>query len=207
MNPNAAQPVSLISMGKSLLEHHELIYQMIQREVVGRYKGSVMGLLWSFITPVLMLIVYTFVFTVVFKAKWGVGGDESKSSFAILLFVGMIVHALFAECVNRAPGIVISNVNYVKKVIFPLEILPWVTMGVTLFHTMTSLIVLLLAQLLVNQTLPWTAILFPVIILPLVLVTMGFVWALSATGVFIRDIGHTIGIFTTALLFLSPVFG
>ena len=104
MNPHANQPVSLLSLGKSLLQHHEIILQMTKREVVGRYKGSVLGLLWSFINPVLMLAVYTFVFSVVFKAKWGVGGEEGNVEFAVVLFVGLIVHALFAEVINRAPS-------------------------------------------------------------------------------------------------------
>ena len=115
MNPHSQQPISLLSLTKSLLKHRELIWQMMTREVVGRYKGSVMGLLWSFINPVIMLIVYTFVFSVVFKAKWGVGAEESNTNFAVILFVGLIVHGLLAEVLNRAPTLILSNVNYVKK--------------------------------------------------------------------------------------------
>ena len=115
-------------MVASLWRNRSLIIQMGKREVIGRYRGSVMGLAWSFFHPVIMLVVYTFVFSVVFNARWGVGNEESKANFAIILFVGMIVHGLFAECVNRSPGLILSNVNYVKKVVFPLEILPWVAM-------------------------------------------------------------------------------
>ncbi|MBR7921992.1 ABC transporter permease [Burkholderia multivorans] len=183
-----------------------LLWQMTKREVVSRYRGSVMGLAWSFFNPVLMLTVYTFVFSVVFKARWGTTGDQSKTEFAILLFVGMIVHGLFAECVNRSPTIVLSNVNYVKKVVFPLEILPLVALGASLFHSLISLIVLLLAQLILNQSLPWTALLFPLIGLPLALATMGIAWILSSLGVFVRDIAQVTGIITTVLMFLSPVF-
>lgn len=118
----------------------------------------------------------------------------------------MIVHGLFAECVNRAPGLILSNVNYVKKVVFPLEILPWVAMGSALFHAMISLAVLLIAQLMLTFSLPWTAVFFPLVILPLLIATMGFAWILSATGVFVRDIAQTTGIITTILLFVSPVF-
>ena len=206
MNTHAKQPVSFLSLIKSLWCNRQLILQMTKREVVGRYKGSVMGLLWSFFNPLVMLIIYTFVFSVVFKARWGVGGDESKINFAILLFVGLIVHGLFAECVNRAPGLILSNVNYVKKVIFPLEILPWVAFGSALFHTTVSLIVLLVAQLALTQQMPWTVILFPFVLLPLVFATMGFTWFLAAIGVYVRDIGQITGMFTTVLLFLSPVF-
>ncbi len=206
MNPHYQQPTSIVALFSSLWQHRLLVWQMSRREVVGRYRGSWMGLAWSFFNPILLLTVYTFVFSVVFKARWGTGGEESKATFAIVLFVGMIVHGLFAECVNRAPGLILSNANFVKKVIFPLEILPWVAMGATLFHTGISLLVLLLAQLILNQTLPWTCMLLPVILFPLILITIGFTWFLAATGVFVRDISQTTGIFTTVLMFLSPVF-
>ena len=206
MNPHVNQPTSLLSLGKSLLQHRELILQMTRREVVGRYKGSVMGLLWSFINPVLMLAVYTFVFSVVFKAKWGGGGEESKTQFAVVLFVGLIVHALFAEVTNRAPGLILSNANYVKRVVFPLEILPIVTMGAALFHGLISLSVLLGAFALLNGFLHWTALLIPLVLLPLIIMTLGFAWLLASFGVFLRDVGQTIGIITTVMLFLAPVF-
>lgn len=190
----------------SLWRNRGLVLALIKREVVGRYRGSVMGIAWSFFNPLLMLVIYTFVFSVVFKARWGVGGEESKTDFAIILFVGLIVHGLFAECVNRAPGLILSNVNYVKKVIFPLEILPWVAFGSTLFHTAISLVVLLLAQLILSQQMPWTVALFPFILLPLVFATMGCAWFLAALGVYLRDIGQITGMFTTVLLFVSAVF-
>ena len=190
----------------SFWRNRGLIWQMSKREVVGRYRGSVMGIAWSFFNPVLMLTIYTFVFSVVFKARWGISGGESKSEFAVILFAGMIIHGLFAECVNRAPGLILSNVNYVKKVIFPLEILPWVALGSALFHSFVSIVVLLGAYLILNAHIPWTAILFPLLILPLILVTMGFAWFLAAMGVFLRDVGQTTGILTTVMLFLSPVF-
>lgn len=186
--------------------NRQLIAQMTKREVLGRYRGSVMGLTWSFFNPVLMLVVYTFVFSVVFKARWGVGGEESRVDFAIVLFVGMIVHGLFAECVNRAPSLILSNVNYVKKVIFPLEILPIIAMGSALFHTIVSLVVLLCAILLLGSGVSWTILLFPIVIFPLLLATMGLAWFLAALGVYMRDIGQITGMATTVLMFLSPVF-
>ena len=190
----------------SFWRNRELILALTKREVVGRYRGSVMGLAWSFFNPILMLLVYTFVFSVVFKARWTVGGDDSQTAFAIMLFVGMLVHGLFAECLNRAPGLIVSNVNYVKKVIFPLEILPWVALGSALFHAAISLVVLLVAQLILTQQLVWTALLFPCVLLPLVFVTMGFAWFLAGLGVYVRDVGQITGMVTTVLLFLSPVF-
>ncbi len=205
MDPHQQHPTSLAALFASFWRNRRLILQMSQREVVGRYRGSVMGLAWSFFNPVLLLSVYTFVFSTVFKSRWGTGG-ESKTVFAIMLFVGMIMHGLFAECVNRAPALILGNVNYVKKVVFPLEVLPWVAMGSTLFHSGVSVLVLLTAQLILSHSLPWTFVLLPLIALPLVFVTMGFSWFLAATGVFMRDIAQTTGIFTTVLMFLSPVF-
>lgn len=206
MNPHAASPVSINSLAQSLWHNRQLILQMSRREVVGRYKGSVMGLLWSFLNPVFMLTVYTFVFSVVFKARWGVDGNDSKTQFAVVLFVGMIVHGLFTEVVNRAPSLILANVNYVKKVIFPLEILPVITMCAALFHGLVSLAVLLIAFFIFNHSLQWTVIFIPLVLLPLVILTLGCAWMLASLGVFIRDVGQTIGIVTTVMMFLSPVF-
>ncbi len=204
INPHAAQPTSLLALGGSLIKHRQLILQMIKREVIGRYKGSVIGLAWSFFNPVFMLSVYTIVFSMIFKSRWG--GDESRTTFALLLFVGMIVLGLFSEVVNRAPSIILNNVNYVKKVVFPIEILPVIAMGAALFHTLISLSVLLIAFLLFNGFLYWTVIFTPLILLPLVIVTLGISWILAAIGVFLRDVSQTIGLITTVLMFLSPVF-
>jgi lipopolysaccharide transport system permease protein len=159
INPHAAQPTSLVALAKSLWCNRQLIVQMTQREVVGRYQGSVFGLAWSFLNPVFMLVVYTFVFSEIFKSRWGgVGGDDSKTQFAVVLFVGMIVLSLFSEVLNRAPGLILSNVNYVKKVVFPVEILPVIAMGAALFHSLISLGVLLAAFVLFNGYLHWTAV-------------------------------------------------
>ena len=189
----------------TLWRSRDLIAQMTRREVVGRYKGSMMGLLWSFMNPLFMLGVYSFVFSVAFKARWSTG-DESQTQFAVVLFAGMIVHALFAEVLNRSPGAVLGNVNYVKKVVFPLEILVVVNLGAALFHALISLAVLLVAFALLNGFVHWTAIFAPMVLLPLMLLTLGFGWILASLGVFVRDIGQFIGVLTSALMFLSPVF-
>ena len=206
MNPHTAQPTSLASLARSLWQHRQLIKQMAWREVIGRYKGSFMGLFWSFINPVLMLTVYTFVFSVVFKARWGGDGGDSQTSFALILFVGLIVHGLLAEVLNRAPSLIVSNVNYVKKVIFPLEVLPVISLISALFHSMVSILVLLLASVAINLYLSWTVILLPVVLSPLIMLILGLSWILASLGVFIRDIGQTMGIITTVMLFLAPVF-
>lgn len=199
-------PASPLHMMRTLWQHRSLITQMTRREVVGRYKGSVMGLAWSFLNPLLMLVIYTFVFRVIFKARWETTGSESTVDFAIVLFVGMIVHGLFAECVNRAPGLILSNVNYVKKVVFPIEILPPVALGSAAFHAVASLLVLLGVILAVGGVIHPHALLAPVLILPIALAALGVGWFLASLGVFLRDVGQITGILTTALLFLSPVF-
>jgi lipopolysaccharide transport system permease protein len=205
VNPHQPYPTSIRELFLSQWRNRHLIVQLTKRDVLGRYRGSIMGLTWSFFNPLIMLTVYTFVFSVVFKARWSVAGED-KINFAIILFVGLIAYNLFAECINRAPGLILSNSNYVKKVVFPLEVLPSVALGSALFHAAVSLTVLLAAQLIINQRLPWTVVIFPVILLPLLLATMGFAWVLSALGVYVRDVGQVTTIFTTILMFLSPLF-
>ena len=206
MNAHQAPSATPIAMFTSLWRNRQLILQMTRREIAMRYRGSVIGLAWSFINPLLMLVVYTFVFSVVFKARWGVGEQESRTDFAIILFTGMIVFGLFAEIVNRSPSQIVSNPNYVKKVVFPLEILSWVSLGSVLFHSLVSLAVLLLAQLIINFSLPWTVVLFPLILLPLIFASLGAAWFLAALGVYVRDIGQITTVFTTVLMFVSAVF-
>lgn len=189
----------------SLWGNRSIAKALVKREVVGRYRGSFMGILWSFFNPVFMLVVYTFVFSVVFKARWNSGGD-SKTEFALVLFSGLIVFNLFSECVNRAPGLVLSNANYVKKVVFPLEILPWVALGSAMFHTLVSLGVWLIAYLLFFGLPYVTVLLLPLVFLPLTLFIMGLSWGLASLGVYLRDVSQFIGIVTTALLFISPIF-
>lgn len=206
MNAHRAPSPTPAAMFTSFWRNRHLIWQMVRREIAARYRGSIIGLAWSFINPLLMLAVYTFVFSVVFKARWGTGENESQAQFAIILFVGLIVFGLFAETVNRAPRQIISNANYVKKVVFPLEILSLVSLGAVLFHSMISLLVLLLAQLIINQSIPWTAVLFPLVLLPLIFTSLGAAWFLAALGVYVRDIGQITTVFTTVLMFLSAIF-
>lgn len=168
-----------------------------------------LGIAWSFVNPLLLLGVYTFFFSVIFGARWGGGAGGSggsRAEFSIMLFSGLIVHGLLSECLTRAPGMILANANYVKKVVFPLQILPWAAMGSALVHVAISIIVLLVAQLVFMRSLPWTIVLFPVVLLPLVVGSMGVTWFLAATGVFIRDIVQMTGMVSTILLFLSPVF-
>jgi lipopolysaccharide transport system permease protein len=189
----------------SFWRNRSLVKTLVKREVIGRYRGSVMGMLWSFFNPILMLAVYTFVFSVVFRARW-VGGSESKTEFALALFAGLMVFNLFSECINRAPGLVLGNVNYVKKVIFPLEILTVVAFGSAAFHMLINLLVWLIFYLIFFGVPHATFILLPVVLLPLGLMTLGLSWLLASLGVYLRDVTQIIGVVTTVLMFLSPIF-
>lgn len=202
------QPLSIgpTAIFQSIWDNHQLIWQMSKREVLGRYRGSMMGLAWSFFNPIFMLAVYTFVFSVVFKARWGVDTSAGQGSFAVILFAGLIVHGLLAECLNRSPSLILSNVNYVKKVVFPLEILPWVVLVSALFHTSISVLVLLVAELVLMHSVPWTILLLPIVWLPFVIGIMGVCWFLASLGVYLRDVAQITGLVTTVLLFMSPVF-
>lgn len=189
----------------SFWRNRKLIKTLVKREVVGRYRGSVMGMMWSFFNPILMLAVYTFVFSVVFKARWNVGSD-SKTEFALVLFAGLLVFNLFSECINRSPILILANANYVKKVVFPLEILPWVTLGTAMFHMIISFMVWLIFYIVFFGQPQLTILFFPIILLPLLLITMGISWLLASLGVYLRDVAQIMGIVTTTLMFLSPLF-
>lgn len=197
--------ITPVDMVASLWRHRSLIAASVKREVLGRYRGSVMGILWSFFNPLFMLAVYTFVFSVVFQARWG-GGSGSKTEFALVLFAGLMMFNLFADCINRAPGLILANVNYVKKVVFPLEILPAVTLLAALFHLLISLGVWLLAYVIFFGVPHATVLYLPLIVLPLVVFIMGLSWALASLGVYLRDVSQFIGLLTTVLMFLSPIF-
>jgi lipopolysaccharide transport system permease protein len=205
MNPHMQHSASLGELFASLWRNRSLVWQLIRREVAGRYQGSILGILWSFFNPVFMLAVYAFVFSVVFQARWS-SGSESKTEFALVLFAGLMAYNLFSECINRAPGLILSNVNYVKRVVFPLEVLPWVVMGSALFHGLISLAVWLIFYAILFGAPHASALLLPLVVLPLILFTMGLSWILASLGVYLRDVSQIIGILTTALLFLSPIF-
>jgi lipopolysaccharide transport system permease protein len=206
MNPHAATTVSPLEMILGAIRHKGLIFQMARREIQARYRGSILGMVWSLFTPLVMLSVYTFFFSVVFKARWGVEQSENHTEYALILFVGLIVHGLFSECFNRAPALIIGNVNFVKKIVFPLEILPWITLGNAIFHASISLGVLLMAQWIIHGFIPWTAVYLPMVIFPFLILLLGCMWFLAAMGVYLRDISQTTGIISTVLLFVSPVF-
>jgi len=188
----------------SIWINRHLLMQMVRREVVGRYKGSVIGLSWSFLHPLLMLIVYTFVFGVVFQARWQ--SSATHEDFALNLFAGLIVFYVFAETINRAPGLILENINYVKKVIFPLEILAPCIVIASLFHALISLFILIIFFIFMHGLPYLTVFWLPIIWLPFVLLVLGLSWFLSALGVYLRDIAQVVGVMVTAMMFLSPIF-
>lgn len=202
---NKYYPTTPAAMLCSVFQHRELLWELVKRDFIGRYKGSMLGVVWSLFNPLLMLAIYTIVFSVAFKARWG-AGEESKVAFALVLFSGMIVHSLFAECLNRAPSLITSHPNYVKKVVFPLDILPWMALGSALMHFLVSLGVLILFLLLAGIPLHAGVLFIPVLVLPLILMILGLSWLLASLGVFLRDLSQGVGMITMIALFMAPVF-
>ncbi|OZI33587.1 sugar ABC transporter permease [Bordetella genomosp. 5] len=201
MTPAPATPASRFT----LWQHRRLLMTLTWRDVLGRYRGSAGGLVWSLVTPILMLSVYTVVFSGIFRARWS-QDTQSPIDYALQLFVGLIIHGLAAECLNRSPGQIVGNVSYVKRVVFPLETLPAVGLLSALFHFLISLTVLLAFYAIVHHSLHLTVLWLPVILLPYFVLLAGVAWALAGLGVYLRDVSQITGLFTTILMFLSPVF-
>ncbi len=202
-------PISPYALLASLARNWDLIWQMTKREVVGRYKGSILGLFWSFFHPLLMLAVYTFAFSFIFKIRIRplvTGTVDSTTDFAFYCFTGMIIFTIFAEVVARAPSIILQHPNYVTKVVFPLEVFPFVLTGAAIIHSLISVGVLLLGFVLIQHTLHITFLLLPLILIPHILFILGFSWFLASLGVYLRDVAQTISIVIMIMTYLSPVF-
>jgi lipopolysaccharide transport system permease protein len=191
---------------RNVWRNRELIEQFTRRDVEGRYKASALGLMWTFINPLIMLGIYTFVFGVIFKAKWAQANSDSLAEFAVVLFCGLTTYNIFSEVVARAPGVIVGVPNYVKKVVFPLEILVVTALGAALFHASIAFCIVVLANLLVNGVVYWTIILAPLVLIPLCLLALGFGWFLASLGVFLRDISNIVTLAVQMLLFLTPIF-
>ena len=186
----------------SFTQHGSLLVEMVKRDVLGRYRGANFGLLWALLSPFLMLVVYSMAFGFVFKSKWP-HVVPGHASFALILYIGLIVHGFFAECIIRAPQIVSGNPNFVKRLIFPLEVLPWTIVLSALFHALINLFVFVVLYAVLVGVPPWTVLLFPLVLLPLVILAIGISWILASLGVYIRDISQVTSVITTAMLFLS----
>jgi lipopolysaccharide transport system permease protein len=189
----------------TVLEHGSLLWQFARREISGRYRGSLIGFGWAVVNPLLLLAIYTFVFSVVFRMRWD-GPVSDRTGFALALYTGMIVHGFFAECMTRAPLLIVENRNLVKKVVFPLQLLPWTVLVVASFHFLVGILLVAAGTLATTGALPATLLALPLIVLPLALLALGFAYAFSALGVYLRDLGQVVGFFAMMLLFLSPVF-
>jgi lipopolysaccharide transport system permease protein len=187
---------------RALFAQRSLTSELAKRDVLGRYRGASFGLLWSLISPFLMLMVYTFAFGFVLRSRWPQAEDQ-HASFAIIIFVGLIVHGFFAECLTRSPTLITANPSFVKRVVFPLEILPWPMVISAFFHVCTNAIVFVLLRLLIEHVFSWTIIFLPLVMLPLVILTLGVSWMLAALGVYLRDITQVTSVLATAMLFLS----
>jgi lipopolysaccharide transport system permease protein len=184
--------------------HRYLLVQFIRRDIRSRYQGSVLGMGWTLLYPLLILGAYTFVFRGIFKARWP-GGADSTAEFALQVFAGLVVFNLFGEVLGRAPRLVLEQPNLVKRVVFPLEVLSWVAVGTAMFHALLALAVLLAALLWTGAGITWAALWTPVVLATTVPVLLGLGWLLSGLGVFVRDIAHAVGPAVSMLLFLSPV--
>jgi len=187
------------------LHQRTLIWQFVRREVLARYRGSLLGLGWAFLTPVLMLAVYTLVFRGIFNARW-TEGTTGDFEFALQVYAGLIVFSLFAEVTARAPRLVLDEPNLVKKVVFPLEILPWVAVLAGLIHLALSLLALLAATATARGGLPLSVLALPLVLAPFVPLLLGLGWFLGALGVFVRDMQQVTALVVSLLMFLSPVF-
>jgi lipopolysaccharide transport system permease protein len=194
-------------LGKSITRNRNIILNMTRRNLIMRYKGSLLGVFWSFLNPLLMLAVYAFMFLFVFQAKWGANSiNGNHVAFVPVLFTGLIVHGFFAEVITSAPNLITNNVNFVKKVVFPLEVLSIVSVATALINCLTAWVILICMQTFLGGEMHVTLLFFPLVMIPLVLLALAMSWILAAIGVFVRDIAQIVGFVATAALFLSPIF-
>jgi lipopolysaccharide transport system permease protein len=198
-----ANPASLVY---DLYLNRHLLRQLTRRDIESRYRGSYLGMVWSLVTPLLMLAIYTFVFSVIFQARWRPDAPVDRIEFAITLFAGLIAFNMFAECANRAPSLIVSSPNYVKRAVFPLEILPVSVLGSALFQAAVSLCVLVAGLLLMRHAVPMTLVLVPLVMIPLAALSLAVAWFLAALGVYLRDTANAVGIVTQMLFFVTPLF-
>lgn len=187
----------------SIFQHRYVLGQLIKRDVLLRYRGAYFGLLWIFLNPIIMLGIFVFVFGHIFQMKWP--QDTGSVPYPLHLYCGLIAFNIFGEAVSRSPSAVRSYPSYVKKIIFPVELLPIVPLGSALIHAVFNTIILIAGLAWVGE-LHASQWLFPVLLLPLFLFSLGLAWFLAAWGVFIKDMTQIVPVFVQMMLFLSPVF-
>ena len=188
--------------------HAPLLARLVRREMASRYKGSFLGVAWTVLMPLFMIGIYAFVFGTVMQSRWTTGADQAESpyGFAMLLFAGFTLFNLFAETIARAPTLMLENEAYIKKIVFPLDILPWVVVICAAINFAVAFLVFLLLFVLFYGLPPVTILLLPFVVAPVGLIALGASFFLASIGVFLRDIRQIVPLFTTACLFLSPIF-
>ena len=201
---------SLLNPGRivaNLWRHRDLIWQFTLREIHIRHKGSRLGIVWALLNPLSMLVLYGFVFRVLFKSGFGVFPNETGFDYTLELFLGLSMFHVFAETLGWSPSLISSNPNFVKKVVFPLEVLPVAKIGDAAFHVAASLSLILLGIAVGNSNggLSWSVLWLPALMLPLLLLALGMAWALAAIGVFVRDVSQLVAFASTAVMFGSCV--
>lgn len=188
------------------LRHGALIRILTWRDISGRYRGSLLGSLWTLLTPLLMLGVFTFVFGVVAPTRWPGAEEQGMGMFALRLLAGMVVHGLMAEVLQRAPTLVTGQPNYVNKIVFPLETLGWVALLTGAFHAAMALVVLVALNAVLGTGLSLSLLALPLVAAPYLLLLLGLIWVLAALGVYLRDLSQLVGPLVMACMFLGPVF-
>jgi len=202
-----AQLLSPITLIGNMRANSSLVMQFSKRELMAKNKGSSLGIVWTIAHPLIMLAVYTFVFAVVWQARWGVGEGESKAQFAISVFCGLIVFDVFASCVGPSTSLIVYNSNFVKKVIFPLEVLPVSLLGAGLCVGAISTSILLIANAVFNSKVSETMYMFPLVLIPLMAWTMGLSWLVASLGVYLRDLRQIVtGVLLPVFFFATPIF-
>ncbi len=192
-------------MVANLWSHRGLAGQLAGREVRSRYRSHALGPAWTLLQPLAMLGIFTFLFAVVFQARWREGGTVGE--VALQIFAGLIVFQVFRDPVGRAPGLVVGHWNFVKRVVFPLEVLPVVDLLSALFTFGVNLLVWVAGWVLIERSVPHaTGLLVPLLLVPVCLTGLGVSWALASLGVFVRDIQNVTELALTVLFFLTPVF-
>lgn len=188
----------------SLWRHRSLVIELTKREFSGKYRGSFGGLVWSFAQPLFLLTVYTIAFGVILKARWGFSG--STREYALMLFAGLIVFNAFSEVLSKSTTLITNNPNFVKKVMFPLELLPVITMTTALIHALIGVGVWLAGYVLLMGPPKATVLIFPLVLICFVPVLLGLGWLLSSVGVVVKDLSQLTGMLNHTLLFLTPIF-
>lgn len=202
-----ARLLNPVGMWRNLAGHRDLIRQFVVREIRQRHRGTNLDMIWAVVNPLLILVVYTLVFSGILNISFDrLKGISGHIGFALNLFCGIIVFTFFTECVTAAPMMIVNKPNFVKRVVFPTEILPLASVGAAIFFAGVSVIILLVAGGLLGVWSP-TLWLFPVVLVPLVLMTLGLSWFLASLGVFVRDVQPMVMIVVGRLLFfLTPIF-